>query len=198
MADRSEIDKEVLWLQFATLGWMLVECSVSLTASWRARSASLLAFGSDSFVELISAGIVLLQFSSRWRVNQTQAARACGTLLYALAAVVSTTALFGLLYRVECDTSQLGIAVTAGALLLMPALARLKRNAAVRMGNKALRADAVQSATCAYLAAITLSGLLLRAFLNYQWLDRAAAFAAIPILLTEAKRARKGLTCSCC
>ena len=58
--------------------------------------------------------------------------------------------------------NNLGIAITAGALLLMPLLAQKKRATAEQTGNKALRADAVQSATCAYLAALTLTGLLLR------------------------------------
>lgn len=36
-------------LQTITLVWMVVECLVALFAAWRARSVSLLAFGSDSF-----------------------------------------------------------------------------------------------------------------------------------------------------
>ncbi len=195
---RAAEDRQVLWLQYATLGWMLVECCVALTASWRARSVSLLAFGADSFVEVISALVVLLQFSSRWRIGQERAARACGFLLYVLAGIVTAIALFGLFYKVESDTSRLGMAITAGALILMPILARKKRNAAIRLGNKALRADAVQSATCAYLAAITLSSLVLRSFFGLYWLDQVAAFVAVPILVVEAKRARKGHTCACC
>ncbi len=88
--------------------------------------------------------------------------------------------------------------VTAGALVLMPVLARLKRNAAQQTGNRALRADAIQSATCAYLAAITLTGLLLRSFLGIHWLDQVAAMAAVPVLIVEARRARQGHTCACC
>jgi divalent metal cation (Fe/Co/Zn/Cd) transporter len=81
---------------------------------------------------------------------------------------------------------------------LVRLLARLKRNAAELTGDKALRADAVQSATCAYLAALTLGGLLLRSFFGIQWLDQAAALASVPILIIEARRARQGQTCTCC
>jgi divalent metal cation (Fe/Co/Zn/Cd) transporter len=80
----------------------------------------------------------------------------------------------------------------------MPILARMKRNAAVRTGNKALRADAVQSATCAYLAALTLAGLLLRSAFGIHWLDQVAALVAVPILIVEARRAREGQACGCC
>src|SRR5436190_2048335 len=52
----------VFWHQGITLIWMLVECGLSLYAAAAARSPALLAFGSDSFVELLSAGVVLLRF----------------------------------------------------------------------------------------------------------------------------------------
>ncbi len=195
---RGRTDTQVLWLQLLTLGWMLLECSASLLASVQAKSVSLLAFGSDSLVELISATVVLLQFSSRWQIGQARAARACGSLLYVLAGIVTLISIVGFIYNLQSDTSELGMAIAAGALLFMPILARLKRNAAIRLGNRALRADAVQSATCAYLAAITFSGLLLRSFLDLRWLDQVAALVAVPILVVEARRARKGDPCSCC
>jgi divalent metal cation (Fe/Co/Zn/Cd) transporter len=190
--------RTIVSLQVVTLAWMLVECSVALFAAWRGRSVSLLAFGSDSLAELLSAAVVLLQFTPRFRVSQLRAARFCGSLLYGLAGVVSVIAIAGLFRRVEADTSKLGIAITGGALLLMPLLARKKRAAAEQTGNKALRADAVQSATCAYLAALTLAGLLLRYAFGLRWLDQVAALLAVPILIVEGRRARKGQTCSCC
>jgi hypothetical protein len=61
---RNPLARRILLLQVATLGWMLVECSVALTSAWKARSVSLLAFGSDSLIELISAAVVLLQFTA--------------------------------------------------------------------------------------------------------------------------------------
>lgn len=188
----------MLWLQCITLLWMLVECSVALTAAYRARSVSLLAFGSDSFVELVSAAVVLLQFVPGSRISQTRAARVCGLLLYLLAGVVAAIAVTGLFLHNDADTSRLGMAITACALLLMPVLARRKRNAADRLNNRALRADAVQSATCAYLAAITLGGQMLHMIVHLPWIDSVAAMAAVPILIVEARRARQGHTCGCC
>ena len=185
-------------LQYVTLLWMAVECSVALTAAARAHSVSLLAFGSDSFVEVISAIVVLLQFSPRMNVSPARAARWCGVLLYVLAGAVASIAAAGLWLHSDAETSIAGMAVTVGALLLMPVLARKKRDAAERTRDRALRADAVQSATCAYLAAITLAVLLLHRFLRWHWMDAAAALAAVPILIIEARRARKGQTCTCC
>ncbi len=196
--DTAVPDQQVLLLQRITLGWMLLECGIALFSAAQAHSVSLLAFGSDSIVELISASVVLLQFSRGSRISEAQAARACGTLLYILAAVVTALAAGALFLRVPSESSVPGLLITAGALLLMPLLARLKFRAATRTGNKALRADATQSAMCAYLAAMTLLALLLHRVFSVQWIDPAAALVAVPLLLVEARRARRGQTCSCC
>jgi len=64
--------------------------------------------------------------------------------------------------------------------------------------DKALAADATQSATCAYLAAVTLAGLLIFAVWHIAWVDTVAALAAIPILVVEGRRAWRGEGCGCC
>ena len=61
--------------------------------------------------------------------------------------------------------------VTIAALVAMPILATLKRREARRTNNVALAADAVQSATCAYLALITLAGLAANAAFHIPWVD---------------------------
>jgi len=191
-------NNRILALQWVTIAWMLVECSLALHAAWRARSTSLLAFGSDSLIELFSANVVLLQFAPWIRISERRAARLCGSLLYALALIVIVIAFITFFQQLEVDSSPLGIAVTCAALILMPVLARLKRNEANRNGNQALRADAVQSATCAYLAALTLGGLLARMLFDIDRIDSVVALGAVPILLVEARRARQGHFCSHC
>ncbi|MGC2614201.1 MAG: cation transporter, partial [Terracidiphilus sp.] len=95
------------------------------------------------------------------------------------------------------ETSRLGIAVTALALVLMPVLAWMKRRQARRMNNRALAADATQSATCAYLAAVTLAGLAIYAVWQIRWVDTVAALVAVPLLIVEARRAWRGEGCGC-
>src|SRR5712692_2761913 len=62
---RPEVLQRVLWIQTLTLIWMSAEAVVSLGAAWMARSPALLAFGGDSAVELLSAGVVFWQFYKR-------------------------------------------------------------------------------------------------------------------------------------
>ena len=186
----------VFWLQGITLIWMLVECGLSLYAAAAARSPALLAFGSDSFVELLSAGVVLLQFLPHVSISQRNTARAAGALLFALALIVCVMAIASLALRPE--TSRLGIGITVAALIVMPILARLKRREARRSNNAALAADAVQSAACAYLAVIALAGQAINALFHIAWFDSLAALAAIPLLVKEGRAAWKGKACGCC
>jgi divalent metal cation (Fe/Co/Zn/Cd) transporter len=188
----------LLLLQAVTLAWMLVECAVSLVASARAHSPALLAFGFDSFVELLSAALVVLALAPRFHVNRRPINRASGVLLFVLAAAVAVTALLAWAGKVHPESSLLGIVITVAALLVMPLLAWQKRKLARRSRNNALAADAVQSATCAYLALITLAGLALNAALHAGWADSVAALAAVPILILEGRRAMRGQSCGCC
>jgi divalent metal cation (Fe/Co/Zn/Cd) transporter len=167
--------RTIMRLQFITVGWMLVECSTALSSAWRAHSPALLAFGSDSFVKLLSALVVLLQFTSFLKISTERAARIAGVLLFILVGIVAITSVAALALRVQPDTSPLGMAVTVIALLTMPMLSRAKRKKAEITGNRALAADAAQSAICAYLVVLTLLGLVLNAILHIRWVDPVAA-----------------------
>lgn len=177
---------------------MLVECGVALFAAVVAHSPAMLAFGSDSLVELMSATVVLLQFLPRFPISEERASRAAGALLFALTIVVAVITILALTSHLRPETSVPGMGITVAALVAMPILAWLKRREARRGNNPALAADAVQSATCAYLAAITLVGMAVNATFQIAWFDSAAAVAALPLLLREAKRAWRGDSCGCC
>ncbi len=190
--------KAVVWLQSITIAWMSIETVVSLYSAQQARSTALLAFGSDSLVELLSATVVLLSFMPRFPLSKVRAERWAGILLFVLAGVVAITAVAALIYRIQPQTCDLGIAITIAALIMMPLLAWGKRRLAYATGSHALAADAVQSATCAYLAALTLAGLAVNAVFHIHWIDSVAALAALPILFIEGRRAMRGESCDCC
>jgi len=166
-----------------------------LYAAAQTHSVALLAFGSDSLVELLSAIVVLLQFHPRFPLRKSYADRAAGGLLFALAGVVLVISWIGRTRQME--TSRLGIAITVIALIVMPVLSWMKRREARRIDSRALAADAMQSATCAYLAAVTLAGLVIFAVWQIRWIDTVAAIAAIPILIVEGRRAWQGEGCGC-
>jgi divalent metal cation (Fe/Co/Zn/Cd) transporter len=186
-------------IQTITIVWMTAEAALSLWAAWMARSPVLVAFGGDSAVELFSAVIVLWRFrASASEGAERSAARIAGGLLFALAACVVFASAMSLLRHSEPQTSYLGMAVLAVAALLMPWLAKEKRRLSALTGSAALRADAAQSALCAYLSVIALIGLVVHAIWHTTWADPVAALAITPFILFEAREAIRGKPCGCC
>jgi divalent metal cation (Fe/Co/Zn/Cd) transporter len=189
------LPRQIAWLQWITLTWMLLECGFSLWASAQAHSVALLAFGSDSLVEMLSATVVLLQFVPRFPLKKERADKAAAVLLFLLAAVVVCIAWLG--HTRPMETSCVGIGVTSLALVVMPVLAWMKRRQAQRIDNRALAADATQSATRAYLAGVTLAGLVAYAVWQIRWVDTVAALVAVPLLIVEGRRAWRVEGCAC-
>jgi len=192
-----EMRRRILQLQIITLLWMLAECAIALAAARGARSPLLLAFGADSFIELMSALVVLLQFVPGFTLSEALAARLAGILLFILAGVITFASGLALWCDVRPETSWMGIGITAAALVVMLVLSRAKRKAGKATGNLALGADAVQSATCAWLAGLTLAGLALNATLHIRWIDPVTALVAVPILCKEGRKTLQGES-SCC
>ncbi|MGC2473111.1 MAG: cation transporter [Candidatus Sulfotelmatobacter sp.] len=187
-------------LQTVTIAWMSVEAVVSFFAAWRAQSPALLAFGGDSAIELLSALIVLWRFRANdaYENAEKQAARIAGALLFALAAFVAVTSVASLLGYREIKASIPGIAILVAAAAVMPWLAKEKRRLSAATASAALRADAAQSALCAYLSLIALAGLTINAVWHVRWADPVAALAVLPFIVREGREAMHGKACGCC
>jgi divalent metal cation (Fe/Co/Zn/Cd) transporter len=187
-------------IQTVTIVWMTVEAAISMVVARMARSPALLAFGGDSAIELLSAIVVL--WRSRAHPDQEQseklAARIAAVLLFILAVYVTVVSALTLLGYSEPKTAYVGIAVLAAATAIMPWLAREKRKLSAITGSAALRADAAESALCAYLALVALVGLGINAIWHVRWADPIAALVIVPLILQEGREALRGKACGCC
>jgi divalent metal cation (Fe/Co/Zn/Cd) transporter len=187
-------------IQTITILWMTVETAVSLSAAWMALSPALLAFGGDSAIELFSAIVVLWRFRAHAAQEQSEnlAARIAAVLLFMLAAYVAVASVMTLLGHSEPKTTYLGIAILIAAAATMPWLAKEKRRLSAITGSAALRADAAESALCAYLSLVALVGLGINAIWHLRWADPIAALVIVPLILREGWEAMRGKACGCC
>jgi len=192
--------RRIRQIQTVTIVWMTVEAAVSLAAAWMARSPALLAFGGDSAIELFSAIVVLWRFRAHADQEQSEkrATRIAAVLLFMLAAYVAVVSALTLLGYSEPKTTYVGIAVLVAAAAIMPWLAKEKRKLSAITGSAALRADAVESALCAYLALVALIGLGINAIWHIWWADPIAALVIVPLILWEGWEAMRGKACGCC
>lgn len=193
----SDVSRKVLQLQIITLVWMSVEAVVSLGTAWASHSPTLLAFGGDSLIELVSAAVVFWRF--RFTLSEARAARIAGGLLFALAGFVVVTSVLNFFGYREAQRSLVGVGILLAAALMMPWLASRKRKLALVTSSAALKADAAESALCGYMAWVALAGLLVNAIWNKPWADPLAALALTPLILREGWEAVRSsrLRCQC-
>ncbi len=197
-------------IEIVTVGWMIVEAIVALTAGLLARSLLLTAFGIDSVIELVTGGVLLWRLSTETRGEslerveraENRAAWITGAGLVLLCLYVVASVGVGLWTHSRPESAPAGIALALVAVIGMPLLARRKRAIAARIDSAALRGDAACSMTCAYMAATLLVGLVLTAAFGWWWTEDMAALGFLYWLIREAREALDGARaghggCSC-
>jgi divalent metal cation (Fe/Co/Zn/Cd) transporter len=201
-SDRRTLIGQAFRLEWVTVGWMVIEAGVAVAAGVAAGSLSLLAFGLDSGIELISAFVLIWRLSVELRRGQEfsesaerLASKIGGALLFALAAYVVASATWSLATGHGQQFSIPGLAVTAAAIPVMYWLARRKLKVAEAIGSRALRADAVESITCGYLAAVVVIGLVAELLTGFWWVDAVTSLAIVWFLVKEGREAWAGEEC---
>jgi len=191
--------QKIRQVQVFTIVWMLVEVVVSLFSAWRAHSPALLAFGGDSVIELASALVVLWRFrrGSACETDESRAARIAGALLFVLAACVAMVSAVSLLGYGKAKPTVTGLVILLLAAVVMPLLAREKRKLSTVTGSAALRADAAESAVCAYLSVVALLGVGINTVWHISWTDPVAALVIVPLIIWEGREAMRGKPCGC-
>ena len=181
-------------LEYLTIGWNSLEAVAAIAAGLFAGSVALIGFGFDSIIEVSSGAIILWRLASGEH-REKLALKLVGISLIALAAYVGFDAIKSLVLKKSPEISYIGIAIAALSLVVMPLLARAKRNVAAQLNSRAMMADSKQTDICAYLSAILLGGLLLNALFGFWWADPLAALIMIPIIIKEGTEALRGETC---
>jgi divalent metal cation (Fe/Co/Zn/Cd) transporter len=190
-------------LEYATVGYNVLEGVIAIGAGLMAGSIALVGFGIDSAIEVIS-GITLL-----WRLHsdadeerrehiEQRALKIVGASFLLLAAYVTFDAGKALIRREPPDESLPGIILAASSLVVMPLLVRAKRRVASGIRSRALHADATQTAMCTWLSAILLGGLVLNAAVGWWWADPVAALVMVPIIVREGLEGLRGEHCDDC
>jgi divalent metal cation (Fe/Co/Zn/Cd) transporter len=189
----SKLLRRGLTVEYISLAWMAVECSVAISAGFMASSLALLAFGGDSIVELISSWTVLSYLRRRAAkgiVDENERAEWITTiLLFLLVPTIGIGMVYSYLNGVAAESSVLGIGVAVGAVVIMPILAVEKK----RIGSKGnllpLSIDAIESWTCFLMSLALLGGLSANYLWKIWWVDYVAAMVILAFIMREALEA---------
>jgi divalent metal cation (Fe/Co/Zn/Cd) transporter len=206
MNKNPDIDREIQVkrgrkLEYFTIIYNSIEGLVSIIAGLFAGSVSLIGFGIDSVIEVTSGAALLWRLKHEFNPERRESAerttlRIVGICFIALAIYILYDSGSKLLRHESPERSIPGIAIAAISVIVMPLLARAKRQVAASIGSAAMRADSRQTDFCTYLSAILLCGLLLNAIFGLWWADPIAALAMVPIIAGEGFKSLKGEKCS--
>src|SRR5207237_5625882 len=123
---------------------------VGIAAGIVAGSISLVGFGIDSFIEVLSGGVLLWRMSVdadrlRREKNEKLSLRAVGACFVALAVYICFRSVSDLSHRSSPEESIPGIVLACVSLVTMPLLSRAKKKVGRALESAAMHADARQT-----------------------------------------------------
>jgi divalent metal cation (Fe/Co/Zn/Cd) transporter len=195
------------WLLTAlTIGWNSLEAIVAIVGGVQASSIALVGFGLDSVIEVSSALVIVWRLSRQSSDSaanerfERRAVRLIACSFFAIAAYVTLDAGLKLLgVAAEPEQSDIGLALVALSLVVMPTLAWAKRRVAAGLNSAALRADGAQTQLCTYLSAVVLIGLGANTLAGWWWMDPLAGLVVAALAVKEGRAAWiSGELCACC
>jgi divalent metal cation (Fe/Co/Zn/Cd) transporter len=200
--NRAALIGQAFRLEYMTLAWMILETAVAIGSGIAASSLTLIAFGIDSLIELASACVLLWRLTVELRHGRVfaesaerTASRIGGAPLFALAAYVVVGAGWKLWTQQGAEFSLSGLAISVLAIPIMYFPSRRKLQVASALGSRALRADAVESITCGWLAFVVVGALVAQFFIDAWWVDPLASLGVVWFLIREGREAWEGEEC---
>lgn len=191
---RPGLHRQAVRLEQFSVGWMLIEAGVAVTAGIIAGSLALTSFGFDSVIELACAVLVLRRLHAELADERAErrVLRIIAVTFFVLAAYVLIGSVIDLVTGAHPENSPVGIGLTISSLLIMPLLGWRKRRVGTLLDNPLVQADAAETILCATLAATTLAGLVLFMTLGWWWADPVAALAVAYFAVREGREAWHG------
>ncbi|HSG67765.1 MAG TPA: cation transporter [Bacteroidales bacterium] len=208
MASRESLLRIALWLALVTIGYNVAEGLISIYFGISDETLSLLGFGIDSLVEVISgAGILHMVMKLRSSGDESKdafernALRITGAAFMLLAAGLVAGAVLNIIAGSAPVTTVPGIIISSISILTMYFLMRYKLIIGRKLESDAIVADAMCTRTCFYLSIILLASSLLYEFFRISYIDIAGslgiAYFAVKEGIEAFQKAAGKNTCGC-
>jgi divalent metal cation (Fe/Co/Zn/Cd) transporter len=183
---RARLLRRGLWLEFATLGWNVIEIGFLVAAAVGARSVALAGFALDSFIEIFASLVVVGELrGTATPEREHRALRLIGVAFFLLAVYIGGQAALTLAFGVRPDPSPAGMAWLTATSAVMFALAWGKARTGSELDHQVLMAEARVTVVDGALASAILVGLVLNAVAGWWWADVAAGAVLVAYGLRE-------------
>lgn len=188
----SALSKKALLLSYFTVGYNVLEGLVSIAAGLVAGSTALVGFGLDSFVESLSAGVMVWRFRKHEGLSdeeeekiEERAEKLVGITFLILGGYVLFEAARDLYVRQPAEPSLVGIVIAILSVIIMPFLYKGKVQVGKAIGSRSLVADAKETLACVMLSVALLVGLTANYLFGIWWTDPVAGLVIAGFLLKE-------------
>jgi len=197
-SEAAEVAIKKKWMRIAvmlavfTIVWNLAEGVVSVRFGLEAESLSVISFGVDSMIEVISACFVLWRL---WSIQPGESAApkqirreriatfGIAVLLIGLAISAVAGAIWSLIEHERPDDTTAGIVISSISLSFMFGLWWAKMNAAIILDSRTLEADAACSFGCITLSVVLFLGSVLFHATEKLWFADAVAAMIIALVI---------------
>lgn len=199
--------KRVLWLAVFTIAYNLIEGIVSVLLGIQDETLTLLGFGSDSFVEVVS-GIGILQMVIRIRKNpgssrskfEKRALQMTGGAFYLLAAGLIVGAVLNIVQGHKPETTVWGVLVSVISIIVMYWLYRAKMHYGKKLNAEPVIADGRCTLVCIYMSVVLLISSAVFELTGFGWVDTIGALGLAWFSFSEGREAFEkaaGKDCEC-
>ena len=207
MDNRERLLNWAFWLAILTIAYNIVEGIVSIGFGINDETLSLLGFGVDSLVEVISGtGILHMVIKLRRTGDDSRdlfernALKITGTAFMVLTAGLIIGSIVNIIYDHTPSTTLPGIIISSISILTMYFLMKYKLIIGKKLESDAIIADALCTRTCFYLSIILLVASLSYEFFKIPYIDIAGSLGIAYFAFREGLEAfqkARGLNCSC-
>lgn len=180
-----------LRLEWATIAWNIAEVFITIGLGIAAGSIALVAFGTDSVIEVLASLVVVWHSKDLITMEEGPRIRRSLRLISIAFMVLGTVLAIGATARLVAgsvpDESPIGVAYLAVTAVVMLTLAILKMRTGEEMGSEPLKAEAHITYLDAGLAVAVLAALVLNATLEWWWADPVAALIIAALAFGESR-----------
>jgi divalent metal cation (Fe/Co/Zn/Cd) transporter len=200
--------KYVLWLSWFTIVYNILEGVISVWIGAEDETLTLLGFGIDSFIEMIS-GLGILIMVMRIRKNpgaprstfEVSALRITGWGFYILAAGLVAGAAINLYKGNKPETTLWGVIISLISIAVMLWLYFSKIRLGRKLNSEPVIADGRCTLICIYMSVVLLLSSAIYAATGLGWIDSLGALGLAWFSFTEGREAlekAKGKADCCC
>lgn len=180
---------------------MCAEGALGLWQGFAVGSISLIGWALGSAVEGLASVIVLWRFTGSRTLSETSERRAqhgVAISFWLIAPYIAFESVRNMLAGARPETTWIGMALTAAALVLMPLLGWAKQRLARRLDSRTTAGEGTQNYLCAaQSAAVLLTLAVIAVWPADWWLDPAVGLVIAGIAVREGFEAWRGEQCGC-